>query len=282
MSLDKLVDSTQLDSDLTSVANTIRTKGGTNSTLAFPSDFVSAINALQVFHEYSGSVANFTTASATSLLKLSVAIEPVQSGSGDPSPNNVRPISGWNDVNVWVQPTYDTTASPTATIDLNGTRYGGTLDVVTGVLIVNRVHATLNGTHPVQLANWRPTATSIGWAYSYSTFPDRATVALPGTVGNILSDKLKTASYDNAYWGDYDAMISGTNHPSYSFFVRYPDTSLTTSTAINTFLSANPIDIVYAIENPFIIKLSPGTVSTLIGTNNMWADTGNITLWYAE
>lgn len=43
MSLDKLVDSTQLDSDLTSVANAIRTKGGTSAQLAFPAGFVSAI-----------------------------------------------------------------------------------------------------------------------------------------------------------------------------------------------------------------------------------------------
>lgn len=44
MALDKLVDSTQLDSDLTSVANAIRTKGGTSAQLAFPAGFVSAIN----------------------------------------------------------------------------------------------------------------------------------------------------------------------------------------------------------------------------------------------
>ena len=43
MALDKLVDSTQLDSDLTSVANAIRTKGGTSAQLAFPAGFVSAI-----------------------------------------------------------------------------------------------------------------------------------------------------------------------------------------------------------------------------------------------
>ena len=43
MAVDKLVDSTQLDSDLTSVANAIRTKGGTSAQLAFPNGFVSAI-----------------------------------------------------------------------------------------------------------------------------------------------------------------------------------------------------------------------------------------------
>lgn len=43
MSVDKLVDSTQLDSDLTSVANAIRAKSGGSGSLAFPSGFVSEI-----------------------------------------------------------------------------------------------------------------------------------------------------------------------------------------------------------------------------------------------
>lgn len=43
MAVDKLVDSTQLDADLTSVADAIRTKGGTSGDLAFPSGFVTAI-----------------------------------------------------------------------------------------------------------------------------------------------------------------------------------------------------------------------------------------------
>lgn len=47
MAVDKLVDSTQLDADLTSVADAIRTKGGTSSSLAFPAGFVSAIDAIE-------------------------------------------------------------------------------------------------------------------------------------------------------------------------------------------------------------------------------------------
>lgn len=47
MAVDKLVDSAQLDADLTSVANAIRTKGGTSAQLAFPSGFVSAVQAIE-------------------------------------------------------------------------------------------------------------------------------------------------------------------------------------------------------------------------------------------
>lgn len=47
MAVDKLVDSTQLDSDLTSVADAIRTKGGTSGTLSFPNGFISAVEAIE-------------------------------------------------------------------------------------------------------------------------------------------------------------------------------------------------------------------------------------------
>lgn len=35
---------------------------------------------------------------------MKVSINPVQSGTGTPSTSNVRPITGWNDVNVWDDP----------------------------------------------------------------------------------------------------------------------------------------------------------------------------------
>lgn len=49
----------------------------------------------------SGEVASFTDGGNGLLVKsLNVNITPKQSGSGDPSPSNVRPISGYSDVNV--------------------------------------------------------------------------------------------------------------------------------------------------------------------------------------
>lgn len=47
MALDKLVDSTQLDTDLTSVADAIRAKSGTSGQLQFPGGFVDAIDAIE-------------------------------------------------------------------------------------------------------------------------------------------------------------------------------------------------------------------------------------------
>lgn len=71
MAVDKLVDSTQLDADLTSVANAIRTKGGTSAGLAFPAGFVSAVEAIPVgsgatIAEYvMGTVTNYANADVT-------------------------------------------------------------------------------------------------------------------------------------------------------------------------------------------------------------------------
>lgn len=47
MAYDKVIDSSVLDANLTSVANAIRSKGGTSASLAFPAGFVNAISAIK-------------------------------------------------------------------------------------------------------------------------------------------------------------------------------------------------------------------------------------------
>lgn len=49
----------------------------------------------------SGSIVHITDGAEADAREIIVEIEPVQSGSGTPSPSNVRPISGWNDVSVY-------------------------------------------------------------------------------------------------------------------------------------------------------------------------------------
>lgn len=48
----------------------------------------------------SGGVANFSTDLVAPLKSCKVEFSPVQSGTGDPSPTNIRPITGWTGVNV--------------------------------------------------------------------------------------------------------------------------------------------------------------------------------------
>lgn len=65
-----------------------------------------------------------------SLEKLEIKFSPKQAGTGNPSPENVRPISGWDSVKITVSKgdeshDYDVTFPETI--------YGGTVDAVTGV-----------------------------------------------------------------------------------------------------------------------------------------------------
>lgn len=47
MAYDKVIDASVLDTNLTSIANAIRSKGGTSASLAFPAGFVNAISAIE-------------------------------------------------------------------------------------------------------------------------------------------------------------------------------------------------------------------------------------------
>lgn len=86
----------------------------TSSSAAAPADLVGDIsdtvsdvrNTLNhkadiIYDTASGDIASFPDgADGMPVKDLTVAIEPVQSGTGDPSPTNVRPISGWTGCNV--------------------------------------------------------------------------------------------------------------------------------------------------------------------------------------
>ena len=48
-----------------------------------------------------GQIVSFLSPSVQNIQSLTVALSPIQSGTGDPSPDNVRPISGHSEVNVW-------------------------------------------------------------------------------------------------------------------------------------------------------------------------------------
>ena len=47
-----------------------------------------------------GSIASFSDGADAPVKSLVVGIEPVQEGSGDPSPENIRPITGWTGANI--------------------------------------------------------------------------------------------------------------------------------------------------------------------------------------
>ena len=76
-------------------------------------------------------------------LSAVVTLKPKQAGSGDPSPDNVRPISGYDSVTV--TQSKDESQVKQITLNLPETIYGGTVDAVTGVGEVTRKANVLDG-----------------------------------------------------------------------------------------------------------------------------------------
>ena len=110
--------------------------------------------------EYSGDMVTYESEiDGAPVTSLTVNIEPVQSGSGDPSPSNIRPISGWESVSV-------TRCSKNLCklTNFTGTYSGVTYTISDGVITVDGT-ATANvsrGTIDIPLKAGTYTVTNLG------------------------------------------------------------------------------------------------------------------------
>ena len=121
--------------------NVIYANDGTNNiplTIRYRADTAYMQYATYPAKTASGNPASFTDGAEDVPVKaLTVQIAAVQPGSGDPSPENIRPITGWDSVTVSRTDGEGQNAqSVTLSTGSAGTVYGGTLDVVTGKLTV--------------------------------------------------------------------------------------------------------------------------------------------------
>lgn len=192
--------------------------------------------------------------------------------------SNICPISGWSEAKIWVQPTHDTTANPTVTIDLDGARYGGTLDLLTGVLTV---------THAIYqpLSTYTPDGITELGSYArctYSSNSNKPPYPAYYPDGSFSSDtgKYSHGTYTNAWSGQTSHGYVTASQVGYFWF---PCSA--TAAAIQAFLAeqeqaGTPVTVCYEIASPFTVQLTAQQLQTLVGTNNIWADTGNIEVKY--
>jgi hypothetical protein len=118
--------------------------------------------------EVSGSIAHFIDGADDIPAKIEIDISPIQTGDGDPSPDNVRPISGWTRAkvtrtgkNLLIPLEKSTTASGvTCTISNDGSiTLNGTATATNGVPIEANSH----------INNYKPGATYYGKIFGEST-----------------------------------------------------------------------------------------------------------------
>lgn len=120
------------------------------------------------------------------------------------------------------------------------------------VKCVDRI--VLDGTQNIVLANWRPQTNSVGWMYAYS-LTNHKPPATQYTTPNIVADKVEVVSYNRIYNNDKNC-ISAINGTNYGLCLRIANTSLTDSTAINAYMSANPITVYYELATPVETDIS--------------------------
>lgn len=218
-------------------------------------------------HEETTTSNSFVTDMVAPLRKLLLSFAPKQSGSGDPSPDNVRPISGWDSVSVIVSPTLDTEEGQTYTTSLGQTVYGGTLDMVSGVLTVDAkcfeiTELTLYGnyqSHPLYYCD----------IPNYQTEPIKRS-AIASDEGIIVCDrfsKIKTSAVKTM--GDLQVRTNE-NYSVNKFYFRYD--GLNSLADFNAELAQNPMQLVASLATPQTYQLTPQEINTLIGTNNIITD----------
>ena len=158
------------------------------------------------------------------------------------------------------------------TIDLDGTRYGGTLDVLTGKMAVDRAIVDLGTltwdkqTFANQKINFRCTVDG------QKLVPDSA-------VANVICDSLQTVTASkmmNDLSCEYG--ISARGSTISGLRVCYFSYNTLTASEFKTAMSG--IQATYELATPFTVQLTPNQLSTLLGTNHLWADTGDTAVEY--
>lgn len=238
-------------------------------------DVKDSVAASYITDSATGAIASFPDgADGIPVKDLKVAIEPVQSGSGDPSPTNIRPISGRNGAEVTVSPTTDAADGTTYPISWQteaGTVYGGTLDVTSGVLTVDRAIKDMG---------------TFGWGMAtvngITVFRDNPIASLiPEGANNAISSAYKwvngmpklTGANGNGTFVPRTNYWSSSNLRTVVRDDRFSDTASFTAAVTGQ-------TICYKLATPQTYQLSPIEVSTLLGQNNIWANCGDVDVEY--
>lgn len=162
--------------------------------------------------------------------------------------------------------TYEQYNGDTYTIDLDGTRYGGTLDVTTGVLTVTHGIKTYTG------------ANTEGWSDNSGSGYYQYQVQISDAVNSVNAF---TNSFDKIAVGDRGTKTGLVSYANDKVFRFALTTSMPMSTLAlwQTWLSSNNLQVVYELATPTTVQLT-ATEIELLAHNNIWANSGDISVTY--
>ena len=181
--------------------------------------------------------------------------------------SNICPISGWTEVNV-NHSDADMTNPTTITIDLGQTVYGGKLDVLTGVLTVDRAMVDLGA------KNWY-LSTAAGRTRFRTSITDIERISSPNVRASLLCSNYPTKTANQTYQGTTGVSLQ---QNSADIYIYDPQTESMTTAEFKSAMSG--VQLCYELATPQTYQLTPTEVTTLLGDNTIWADTGDTTAEY--
>ena len=218
-----------------------------------------------------GNPLTFTTDLARPLKSLLIPFTPVQSGTGDPSPQNVRPFVPWNGLKVYHSGA-DTSEYTETDISFPSPVYGGTPDIISGRMLVEYVAYDLGN-----VETWGKSSTGNKF---YGTVP-----AYLYSEGNLfLCNKYKSDGIGNSERGYYGA--DGTiryyyYHSLTAYEVYIRDDRFDNKEDFKQAIAGTYI--VYPLAEPQTVTLTPEQITTLVGDNTIWSDAnGQMTAVYLK
>lgn len=195
------------------------------------------------------------------LQNLLVKITPTQSGSGTPSPANIRPISAWTGANIYVVPSLESDDGKTYHVDWEdeaGVVCGGTLDVIGGSLVVDWVML--------------PVADLIVYNNSYSTYVS-ARIDPGYSISSVMSDRFSTQVASGTV--GKIAIVSGRQ-----IYFNIPIAEVTSydTAGVKLWAETYQPQIVVKPSTAITHQLTPIEVRVLLGISTVSADCGEVEL----
>lgn len=152
----------------------------------------------------------------------------------------------------------------TITIPLGQSIYGGTLDVGKGELVIDRAEVTFDGDNV-----WSAYASQNG----FLTGLDDMVI---GRANSGLSNWLPTIPYATVF----GLLFGANNNVLYACHITDNMSDITDVASWKTYLASNPLQVVYPLAEPISVTLTPTEVDSLLADNNVWADSGDVSVVY--
>lgn len=215
------------------------------------SDIQTLNNTVYITRTASGNPATFSDgANNLPIISLVATISPSQSGSGAPSPTNVRPISGTNPIVFFVND------DEPLSVSLGRTVYGGTVDVVNGVLTVDRVTVNL----------WEDlTWEAIGGNKFRAILPNGEIWGYLGQI--VLCSCYGTRASNPASMNDYEYSCGSIYYHDSACWLVIKDSRYSSASDFKT--AMNGQQLCYELATPVTYQIAQIEANTALGANTI-------------